>query len=384
MEGIDIIGDVHGMHVRLVRLLGRLGYRRIGGTWSHAEGRRLVFVGDYIDGGDRPKEAVELVGELCNDGVALALAGNHDTNAVAFCMRSSTVEFDGRAAWLARSAGDAPGWLRPHSEKNLRQHAATLAAFQDPVEYEATVRALMRLPIWLELPSLRVVHAAWVPQSIAFLERWCAERGLESLGIRAESIDEAIQIQRQRQVPDVRHWHELLRMPPCARANELRPDANEQVALERIVKGVELDLPDGLEFTDGRGHPQRAIRIRWFDAARDRTYHEHALMRPGDVADLRARLPAKLIPASTDRGALVSDLIPFDREQAYGAPERPVLFGHYALFDRGDPAVGKVLAPNVACVDLGAAYEGVGGRLAAYRWSGERSLCMANFVDDGG
>ena len=57
MEGIDIIGDVHGMHVRLVRLLGRLGYRRIGGTWSHAEGRRLVFVGDYIDGGGSPERS---------------------------------------------------------------------------------------------------------------------------------------------------------------------------------------------------------------------------------------------------------------------------------------------------------------------------------------
>ena len=58
---IDIIGDIHGMQTRLTAMLDALGHRRMAGRWTHAEGRRIVFVGDYVDRGARVADVVELV-----------------------------------------------------------------------------------------------------------------------------------------------------------------------------------------------------------------------------------------------------------------------------------------------------------------------------------
>jgi protein phosphatase len=70
----DIIGDVHGCHGLLVRLLDELGYR----DGVHPEERRLVFVGDLVDRGPEILAALRLVRELVESGRALAVLGNHD------------------------------------------------------------------------------------------------------------------------------------------------------------------------------------------------------------------------------------------------------------------------------------------------------------------
>ncbi len=55
---IDVIGDVHGEIGPLRELLGRLGYDAAG---KHADGRRLVFVGDLGDRGPDSPAVFELV-----------------------------------------------------------------------------------------------------------------------------------------------------------------------------------------------------------------------------------------------------------------------------------------------------------------------------------
>lgn len=57
----------------------------------------------------------------------------------------------------------------------------------------------------------------------------------------------------------------------------------------------------------------------------------------------------------------------------YSHDEPPVFLGHYWL--EGDP---EPLAPNIACLDYSVAKPG--GKLVAYRWSGERELRRENFV----
>jgi protein phosphatase len=75
----DIVGDVHGCHDELVELLAVLGYaEQPGGAWTHAAGRRLVFVGDLVDRGPKSPEVVRLVLESVRAGSALAVPGNHD------------------------------------------------------------------------------------------------------------------------------------------------------------------------------------------------------------------------------------------------------------------------------------------------------------------
>jgi hypothetical protein len=386
--GIDIIGDIHGMHTRLVAMLDALGYRRTAGRWAHAEQRKIVFVGDYVDRGARVAEVVELARELCDHRVALALAGNHDTNAIAFATRAHDRVFDAATAWREASARLAAGadsaraptaWLRPHDAKNLKQHQDTIRGFASAADYESCVRHFMTLPVYLELPGLRAVHAAWIPPAIRALDAWAATKGVTA-GIRANSIDEAIEIQQTRAAPDERHWGELLDLGARQQALDFAPDESVAIALERIVKGVEMRLPGDVHLADGGGHARGEMRIRWFDAAAGRTYHEHALTKAADAAKLRALLGDRRIDAREHPAELppLATLVPYHPHDAYPADERPVLFGHYALFDAADRAFGKILRANVACVDHGGGF--AAGALSAYRWNGERELRLANFV----
>lgn len=48
---VDFIGDIHGHTVELASLLIKLGYNNNKGYFSHPEGRKVVFVGDFIDRG---------------------------------------------------------------------------------------------------------------------------------------------------------------------------------------------------------------------------------------------------------------------------------------------------------------------------------------------
>ncbi|RKQ86650.1 polynucleotide 3'-phosphatase /polynucleotide 5'-hydroxyl-kinase /polynucleotide 2',3'-cyclic phosphate phosphodiesterase [Solirubrobacter pauli] len=70
----DIVGDIHGCREELDALLTRLGY----GEAGHPEGRRLVFVGDYVDRGPDTPGVLRRVMDLQAKGAAICLPGNHD------------------------------------------------------------------------------------------------------------------------------------------------------------------------------------------------------------------------------------------------------------------------------------------------------------------
>ena len=74
-ETYDVIGDVHGCLDALRRLCAALGYDD---AFCHAEGRRLVFLGDLVDRGPDSVGVLSLVGRLVSRGRALLTLGNHD------------------------------------------------------------------------------------------------------------------------------------------------------------------------------------------------------------------------------------------------------------------------------------------------------------------
>ena len=87
----DIVGDVHGCFEELVLLLERLGYQlaaRVGAdgetgySVTHPEGRKAVFVGDLVDRGPGVTNVLKLVMSMVEDGVALCVAGNHESKLV--------------------------------------------------------------------------------------------------------------------------------------------------------------------------------------------------------------------------------------------------------------------------------------------------------------
>lgn len=81
MDKLDIIGDIHGSYDQLSELLSKLGYlidEQENRIIDLPEGRRLVFLGDYVDRGPEPVKVLDLVMNAVEHGVAYALLGNHE------------------------------------------------------------------------------------------------------------------------------------------------------------------------------------------------------------------------------------------------------------------------------------------------------------------
>lgn len=74
----DIIGDIHGCCDELETLLEKLGYVKNNGVYSHPEGRKAAFLGDFCDRGPRNADVLRLVMDMVKSGNAIAVPGNHD------------------------------------------------------------------------------------------------------------------------------------------------------------------------------------------------------------------------------------------------------------------------------------------------------------------
>lgn len=66
----DFVGDIHGCHLELNRLLEKLGHPR--------SDRQLVFLGDLCDRGPASYLVLDQVERLCRLHSALMVVGNHD------------------------------------------------------------------------------------------------------------------------------------------------------------------------------------------------------------------------------------------------------------------------------------------------------------------
>jgi predicted MPP superfamily phosphohydrolase len=96
----------------LKELLHKIEYKEKNGVWQHAS-RTVIFVGDYIDRGPAIREALQIVRGMNENKHAIALMGNHEYNALAYAYELPDDSF-----------------LRPHNEKNNKQHEATLKEFK--------------------------------------------------------------------------------------------------------------------------------------------------------------------------------------------------------------------------------------------------------------
>ena len=307
--GYDVIGDIHGHGDELLALLKKMGYSHDGTSYTH-EDRQALFLGDFVDRGDQQKLVLDTVMAMCERGSARAVMGNHEFNALAFHTEDPA----------------RPGvWLRPRTNKNIKQHIAFLNEYLGSEEdLQRVLDWFMTLPLWLDLPEgLRLVHACWHEPSIDILE--------PLLG------------QGRTLTPDL-----------LVHASD--PQRPEYTAIEILIKGRELELPQGIVFKDKDGTLRNEIRIKWWR-------HD-----PSTYADLA--LPPYLVqqnPGLSDV-ALSNGL-----GTGYGRAEAPVFFGHYWF--EGEP--GPVL-DNVACLDYSVPRPT--GKLVAYRWSGESRLLHENFV----
>ena len=124
--------------------------------------------------------------------------------------------------------------------------------------------------------------------------------------------------------------------------------------------------------------------MRWFEAARGRSFVDVALMNDDDLGKLADMAHGHVIDASQPGFGGVDELVSYSPADAYGPDERPVIFGHYGLKlgkSPGDARLLRCAAGNVACVDTaGTALSACGGALTAYRWAGEARLSGERFA----
>ena len=301
----DLIGDIHGHADELVELLERLGYVEINGVYRHAN-RSVIFCGDFVDRGPQIRDVLRIVRPMVEDQAAQAVMGNHEFNAIAFHTESLS----------------QPGvHYRRHTDHNIRQHAATL----QQLEAEELLDALewfKSLPVARDLQQLRIVHACWDPVAIELVEMHLADYG----GFTPEFLDHAAE-----------------------RDDPLFP------AIERILKGPELKLPEGMTVRDKEGSERKQIRIRWFEPPDGHTVASYALpaVSEGRLTTLPLTEPCFPVP--------------------YASDHPPVFIGHYWMPDNSP----RPLAQNVACLDYSVAKD---GQLCAYRFDGETQLLAQKFV----
>lgn len=121
MNSFDVIGDIHGHYGKLKALLQVLGYQAGAGTWRHPDGRRVLFLGDFIDRGPRIRRVLHLVRGMCDAGHAFAVMGNHEYNAICYHEPPERVVPDVDLAALPGYGADEPPvfvghyWMPAHS-----------------------------------------------------------------------------------------------------------------------------------------------------------------------------------------------------------------------------------------------------------------------------
>ena len=244
---------------------------------------------------------------MVDAGHALAVMGNHEYNAICYHTRHP----------------ETSDYLRPHSKKNKEQHREFLQEFNDNVDaLDDVVGWFCQLPLYLDLGNLRAIHACWHPGKMTTVEEAGCEDACFDYGQFVASADKGSPLYE---------------------------------AIETLLKGVEVQLPEGISFEDESGYSRTEVRTRWWDN------------KGGNYRDM-ALAPPKTLTVIPD--------ISFPEDKLVGYPIEgvPVFFGHYWL--TGQP---KLLGDNVCCVDYSVAK--LGGALCCYRWDGEPALSANNFVE---
>ncbi len=148
----DIIGDIHGCADELMELLGRLGYAvSFAGSGDDRRanvdappGRRVIFVGDFVDRGPRSPDVLRIVMRMVEQGQAMAVPGNHDVKFLK--------------------------WLRGANVRLTHGLDLTVAQFaHEGTRFRDSVREfLLGLPshLWLEGGRLVVAHAGILEEMI--------------------------------------------------------------------------------------------------------------------------------------------------------------------------------------------------------------------------
>lgn len=280
---LDIIGDIHGEFDALTSLLRHLGYDLNG---RHSEGRVLVFIGDFCDRGPDSPAVLALIKHLVNSGKAFAILGNHEVNL------------------LRKDAKDGSGW---YFDERTEHDQEKYAPFMRPgtAEKEEIFNFLSTLPIALERPDLRIVHAAWINEKIDEVRFLTIDSLLRNYNIWDKAAQQHAKALKPLMAKELNSWKHGLenqqKKPPFLHAHADHDSASQMMNPIRILtSGVERKGTFPF-FSSGKW--RFAERVQWWNEYEDlipvvighywRRYHpiNRGLIGKGDP-DLFDELPA--------------------------------------------------------------------------------------------
>lgn len=307
-RSFDIIGDVHGCALTLERLLDTLGYKRQGGVWRHPR-RQALFLGDIVDRGPRIREALHIVHDMVEAGQAFCIMGNHEYNAL---------------AWVTPALPDTgKTYVREHTPRHARLIDETLTQFaHHPGDWHDFLQWFYELPLFVDAGRFRLVHACWDPGLIAPLRREYPNGCIDEHFIQASAVSGSF----------------------------------AATVCNRLLRGTDMRLPDGLTLTGGDGLTRAFFRTKFWEE--DPQTYGDIVFQPDALPEDVARQPL----SHSEKNALLRY-----------AEDEPLLFvGHYWRSGRPAP-----IRDNLACLDYSAVLY---GKLAAYRLDDETRIDPHKFV----
>ncbi|MFT5721817.1 MAG: hypothetical protein ACI9W6_002133 [Motiliproteus sp.] len=307
-EGYDLIGDVHGCARSLEQLLQLLGYRLRNGGYRHPS-RQVVFIGDIVDRGTAVRESLQLVRTMVEQGSAQIIIGNHEYNCVTYAERAPQ--------------GSGRSYLREHNSRHKQQIHATLeqmAPYAD--EWRDYLCWFRQLPLYLEFPHFRAVHACWDQALIS---------QLQTLGINDLSDDGFLQRSVER-------------------------DSFEWTVTDSLLRGTHMMLPNNEVMQTVEGFNRHVYRTKFWEPHPLR--HQDVVFQPDPLPEHIAR---QRLTAAEHK-----------RLRHYGPEQLPLFIGHY--WCQGQPLP---ITDNIVCLDYSAVKS---GKLVAYRMDQESRLDAAKFV----
>jgi len=252
MQKYNIIGDIHGHALELKKLLKSLGYLENENGFHHPMNHQTLFVGDLINRGPDTPLVLEIVEKMVLNKQAKAVLGNHEFRMI----QQYLLDPDAIDSRIIRFVP----WIQS-------------------------------LPLFLDLPELRVVHAAWHIPSIEIL--------------KSKTADDKSFIK-----------------------STLEKNSTLHKAVGAVLQGIKIPVPPELRYFDRFGIRRKKARVRWWE--------KNKLKFCGkDFLPCNKELEKKSFDAHAELSTV-----------DYPRSQKPVFFGHYCL-----PVSEPKIYGNLVCVD---------------------------------
>lgn len=288
-QGYDLIGDIHGCGLTLIRLLEQMGYTKKNGVYQHPK-RKVVFIGDIVDRGPNIRLACHVVRDMVDAGHADIVMGNHEYNIVTYCAEAPP--------------NMKQRYLRPHTKRNTFIVEQTLEQFANyPEEFKEFLDWFLEIPLFREYDNFRAIHACWDQVMIdEYLRRYGNNK------ITRAMLPESV-----------------------------NPDSFLFKFLDRSLRGTSLKLPNNRSMTAKDGMVRQFFRTKFW---------EENPQQYSDVVFQPDPLPEDIEHALLSPEEKEQLLF-------YGPDEKPLFIGHYWMQGLPEPIAPNIVCLDYSAVKYG-------------------------------